>query len=81
MAQRILAVEYCPLDSIRFDPRNPRPHCKKQVWQIERSIEAFGFDVPVLLDGRGRLITGQSAVQESTGRTFNEIEEENYGRA
>ncbi len=25
--------------------------------------------------------TGQNAIQESTGRTFNEIEEENYGRA
>jgi DNA modification methylase len=30
---------------------------------------------------RWQNFTGQSAIQESTGRTFNEIEEENNGRA
>jgi DNA modification methylase len=30
---------------------------------------------------RWQAFTGQSAMQESTGRTFNEIEEENNGRA
>jgi len=29
---------------------------------------------------RWQRFTGQSAVQESTGRTFNEIERENHGR-
>jgi DNA modification methylase len=29
---------------------------------------------------RWQMFTGQSAVQESTGRTFNEMEEENHGR-
>jgi DNA modification methylase len=30
---------------------------------------------------RWQAFTGQSAIQRSTGRTFNEIEEENHGRA
>ncbi len=30
---------------------------------------------------RWQAFTGQSAVRESTGQTFNEIEEENNGRA
>jgi DNA modification methylase len=30
---------------------------------------------------RWQVFTGQSAVQESTGRTFNEMEEENHDRA
>jgi ParB-like chromosome segregation protein Spo0J len=51
MALQTLAIEYCPLDSIRFDPQNPRLHSKKQVRQIARSIESFGFNVPVLIDG------------------------------
>ncbi len=58
MAQRILAVEYRPLASLRFDPQNPRLHNKKQIRQIARSIEAFGFNVPVLIDGLGQLIAG-----------------------
>jgi ParB-like chromosome segregation protein Spo0J len=62
MAQQNLAIEYCPLDSIRFDPQNPRHHSKKQVRQIARSIETFGFNVPVLIDGRGQLIAGHGRV-------------------
>lgn len=62
MAHRILAVEYCPLDSFWFDPQNPRLHRKKQVRQIARSIETFGFNVPVLIDGRGQLIAGHDRV-------------------
>ena len=58
MAPRILAIEYSPLSSIRFDSQNPRVHSNKQVRQIARSIEAFGFNVPVLIDHRGRLIAG-----------------------
>lgn len=62
MTPRILAVEDCPLDSIRFDPENPRNHSKKQIQQIAQSIKIFGFNVPVLIDGRGQLIVGHGRV-------------------
>jgi hypothetical protein len=62
MASRILAVEYCSLDSLRLSPLNPRLHNKKQVRQIARSIETFGFNVPVLIDGRGQVIAGHGRV-------------------
>lgn len=62
MALQTLVIKYCPLDSIRFDPQNPRLHSKKQVRQIARSIESFGFNVPVLIDGRGQLIAGHGRV-------------------
>ena len=62
MTPRILAVEYCPLDSIRFDPQNPRNHSKKQIQQIAKSIRIFGFNVPVLIDGRYQLIAGHGRV-------------------
>jgi len=55
---RTLTVEYRKISSLRPDPRNPRSHSKKQVRQIARSIESFGFNVPVLVDGEGRVIAG-----------------------
>src|SRR5260370_29299280 len=58
MAPQILSIEYCPLDSIRLDPQNARLHSKKQVRQIAQSIKTFGFNVPVLIDGRSQLIAG-----------------------
>jgi DNA modification methylase len=62
MAQQVLSIEYRPLASIRFDPQNPRLHSKKQINQIARSVETFGFNVPVLIDGKGQLIAGHGRV-------------------
>ena len=62
MALHGLTIEDCPLDSIRFDPQNPRHHSKRQIRQIARSIESFGFNVPVLVDGQKQLIAGHGRV-------------------
>lgn len=54
----VLQVEHRPLEALRPDPRNPRVHTRKQVRQIARSIEAFGFNVPVLVDGSDQVVAG-----------------------
>ena len=54
----ITAVEYLPLEAVHADPRNPRLHSKRQIRQIARSIEAFGFNVPVLIDRNNQVIAG-----------------------
>src|ERR1700687_3610045 len=58
MAQQVLSIEYQPLASLQFDSQNPRLHSKKQIRQIARSIETFGFNAPVLIDAHGKLIAG-----------------------
>src|SRR5579863_9717562 len=60
--KRKLTCEYRSIASLRLDPGNPRLHSKKQVRQIARSIESFGFNVPVLIDARGQLIAGHGRV-------------------
>ena len=45
-----LAVVTRQIDKLTFDPTNPRVHTPRQVGQIARSIEAFGFNIPVLSD-------------------------------
>ena len=52
--------------SLRPYPRNARTHSKKQVQEIVRSIRAFGFANPILIDessviiaGHGRLLAGK----------------------
>jgi ParB-like chromosome segregation protein Spo0J len=45
-----LKVIYRPIEELKLDPVNPRIHSKKQIRQIARSIETFGFNVPVLVD-------------------------------
>lgn len=57
-----LAVAYHPLDRLQLDPKNPRTHSGKQVAQIARSIECFGFNVPILVDSRLKVIAGHGRV-------------------
>jgi DNA modification methylase len=43
---------------LRPDPSNARQHSKKQIRQIAKSIETFGFNVPILVDQNGNVIAG-----------------------
>src|SRR6202045_1773107 len=53
-----LAVTYRPVDGLKLDPANPRRHSRMQIRQIANSIEAFGFNVPILIDRDGNVIAG-----------------------
>ena len=53
-----LLIEYIDMANLRPDPQNPRIHSDKQVRQIARSIENFGFNVPILIDTNSQVIAG-----------------------
>jgi ParB-like chromosome segregation protein Spo0J len=53
-----LTISHRPVDGLKPDPANPRLHSKKQIRQIANSIEAFGFNVPILIDRDGKVICG-----------------------
>jgi DNA modification methylase len=40
------------------DPDNPRKHGRAQVSAIAKSIEAFGFNAPILVDGNNKIVAG-----------------------
>src|SRR6266404_5847706 len=63
MSSRKLAIEYLPVASLRPDPKNARLHSDKQVQQIAKSIEAFGFNVPVLVDANSQVMAGHGRVR------------------
>ncbi len=46
------------LDRLAPDPSNPRRHSREQIGAIARSIEAFGFTAPILVDGANRIVAG-----------------------
>ena len=55
-------VIYRPISELKLDPKNPRAHSPRQVRQIARSIESFGFNVPVLIDANGKVIAGHGRI-------------------
>jgi ParB-like chromosome segregation protein Spo0J len=61
-AKSPLRISYRSLASIKCNERNPRVHSHKQVRQIAKSIESFGFNVPILLDPELRVVAGHGRV-------------------
>lgn len=57
-----LTVEYVSLDTLTLDPENARLHKPAQLKQIARSIEAFAFNVPILVDRDGKVLAGHGRV-------------------
>lgn len=52
-----------PLSTLKPDPRNARLHSKHQIRQIARSIESFGFNVPVIVDSSNKILCGHGRVE------------------
>lgn len=59
---RQLDVVSRQITELTLDPKNPRLHSRPQIRQIARSIEAFGFCVPVLLDRHHRVLAGHGRI-------------------
>src|ERR1700675_152908 len=48
-----------PTSALTPDPRNPRKHTREQIRAIARSIQAFGFNAPILIDKDKQIIVGE----------------------
>src|SRR5713226_5085498 len=68
-----VAVVYRPITELKCDPRNPRIHDRRQLRQIARSIEAFGFCVPVLVDAQLKVIAGHGRVSACELLNLHEV--------
>src|SRR5216684_847800 len=57
-----IEIAYRAPAELTLNPRNPRLHSLRQTRQIARSIEAFGFIVPILVDSDLQVIAGHGRV-------------------
>src|SRR5262245_7278735 len=57
-----MQIENRAVEALRPYARNARTHSRKQIRQIARSIERFGFCNPVLVDDQGEIIAGHGRV-------------------
>jgi DNA modification methylase len=68
-----LQIAYLPIEALRLDPENARLHKPAQIKQIARSIEAFAFNVPVLVDRDGKVLAGHGRVLACQQLGRNEV--------
>jgi len=57
------SIEYLAPQALRPWARNARTHSKKQLKQIARSIETFGFTNPILIDQSNTILAGHGRVE------------------
>lgn len=53
-----LQIVYRHAADLKLDLKNPRVHSERQIRQIAESVRAFGFNVPVVIDSKYRVIAG-----------------------
>jgi DNA modification methylase len=68
-----LEIVYQSISQLKPDPANPRRHSKKQIGQIAASIEAFGFNVPILIDREGKVIAGHGRLAACRALGWSEV--------
>lgn len=70
MAKRGLKIEQIDIGRLRPNPRNPRVN-DQAVDAVIRSIEAFGFNNPIITDGRLKIAAGHTRLKaaEKLGMT------------
>ncbi|HYL33443.1 MAG TPA: site-specific DNA-methyltransferase [Stellaceae bacterium] len=69
----ILQVEYLPASALKLDPGNAKQHSERQIEQIARSIECFGFNVPILVDHENIVRAGTGRYLACQKRGWNEV--------
>lgn len=58
-----LQIEHIPPASLTSMPGTARKHPKSQIRSLAKSIQAFGFAAPVLIDGAQRIIAGHARIE------------------
>jgi hypothetical protein len=56
-------VTFLPISDLATNRRNARTHSPRQIQEIARSIQRFGFNNPVLIDERNQIIAGHGRVE------------------
>jgi DNA modification methylase len=54
-------------------PRNPRTHTRQQIRAIARSIEAFGFNAPILIDRDRQIVAGHGRYEAARLLDYAEV--------
>jgi DNA modification methylase len=68
-----IAVVYREITDLKLDSNNPRLHSLRQVRQIARSIQTFGFNVPILVDADAKVIAGHGRIMAAQLLHWQEV--------
>lgn len=59
-------IEYVGIETLSLYENNSRTHSEEQIEQISKSIEEFGFTVPVLIDEKNQVLAGHGRISAAS---------------
>lgn len=68
-----LAVESRALSTLIPDPENARQHPERHVRQLAKSIQAFGFNCPILIDRDNQVVAGHGRLLAARHLGWSEV--------
>jgi ParB-like chromosome segregation protein Spo0J len=68
-----LKIQYKKVKDLTPYAKNSRKHSESQVAQIAASIEKFGFNAPILLDGNNEIIAGHGRYEAAKNLNLLEV--------
>lgn len=66
-------IALLPVGRLVPDPKNARQHPPKHIKQLAKSIEAFGFNVPILIDAQQQVIAGHGRLLAAQHLGWSEV--------
>jgi hypothetical protein len=68
-----LTVIWRRIDELKRDPKNPSSHSRHQIHRLAKSIAVFGFNVPILIGPKSRIIAGHARLLAAQELGWNEV--------
>lgn len=68
-----LKIQYKKIKDLTPYAKNSRKHSENQISQIAKSIEKFGFNAPILLDGNNEIIAGHGRYEAAKHLNLLEV--------
>ncbi len=66
-------IETLPIDAVHEYDRNPRTISDAAIDAVAKSIQAFGFKIPILVDGEGIIIAGHTRLRAARKLGLKEV--------
>ena len=66
-----LCIEYVNLNDLKPYQRNPRKHSKKQLKRLEKSIDQFGCNSPIVINSDNVVLSGNARLSSQGQRLEN----------
>lgn len=68
-----LKLTYKLVSELKENQRNPRTHSDKQIKKLEKSLETFGFNVPLVVDKDDVIISGNAVYRAAKNLGLKEV--------